>query len=321
MNEYVTVFVLSYNSAKTILETLDSILYQTYPYLDLFINDDASKDDSVSLIQKWIIINRERFRNISVNVNAQNMGINYSFDNGIKRIETEWVKTIAADDILHLECISRNMDYVNAHGVKTILFSNELIFSKSLEEGRKRELYEEKYMEELSALSAEKQYRKLLKRNIYYSSTIFLNSNVYKSIGGITTEVRNIDDSALVLKFTSTGNKLYFMNLETTYYRVSNSVSRSEGSIYSKGHIEQTYLLNKLLVYPNIPFYHFGFWYDEAVAVLRYFIIIKILRNKNTRFSRIVNSLLMVFSIRAWKKLIFKIYMSFISIVRKAKKR
>jgi glycosyltransferase involved in cell wall biosynthesis len=50
----VTIVALCYNQAKYAEETLDSILAQKYPNIQLIIMDDASYDNSVELINNWI---------------------------------------------------------------------------------------------------------------------------------------------------------------------------------------------------------------------------------------------------------------------------
>ena len=53
-NPIVSVVVVTYNSAKYVLETLESIKDQTYPNLSLVISDDCSTDNTVKLCRKCI---------------------------------------------------------------------------------------------------------------------------------------------------------------------------------------------------------------------------------------------------------------------------
>ncbi|MDE6917678.1 MAG: glycosyltransferase, partial [Lachnospiraceae bacterium] len=50
----VSVIVLSYRSAQTIVETLDSIRNQTYPNIELIVTDDCSPDDTVQVLRAWM---------------------------------------------------------------------------------------------------------------------------------------------------------------------------------------------------------------------------------------------------------------------------
>jgi len=54
LKEKVSVAVITYNSAETVLETLDSIATQTYgtENIELIISDDASTDKTVHVIDE-----------------------------------------------------------------------------------------------------------------------------------------------------------------------------------------------------------------------------------------------------------------------------
>ena len=72
-----TIAVLSYNYAAYVLDTLNSICKQTYPYIEFFIVDDCSTDNSVQLIKKWIEENQVTVTFIVHGVNkGRNTAIN-----------------------------------------------------------------------------------------------------------------------------------------------------------------------------------------------------------------------------------------------------
>ncbi|MBX9565837.1 glycosyltransferase family 2 protein [Aeromonas hydrophila] len=52
----VAVVVITYNSAKTVVETLNSIVSQTYgaDFIELIISDDASVDNTTNVIEDWL---------------------------------------------------------------------------------------------------------------------------------------------------------------------------------------------------------------------------------------------------------------------------
>src|SRR3989344_1629427 len=55
----VSVNIRTFNSAKTLVETLDSVRSQTYPNIELIISDGGSKDETIGIARKYgAIINR-----------------------------------------------------------------------------------------------------------------------------------------------------------------------------------------------------------------------------------------------------------------------
>ena len=66
MEPLVSILVVTYNSSKTIEETLESAKNQTYGPIEVIISDDHSTDDTVEICEKWIEKNENRFTNSKV---------------------------------------------------------------------------------------------------------------------------------------------------------------------------------------------------------------------------------------------------------------
>ena len=62
----VSVIVITYNSSKFVLETLESIYNQTYSNIELIISDDCSSDETINICQNWLYKNKNRFKNIEL---------------------------------------------------------------------------------------------------------------------------------------------------------------------------------------------------------------------------------------------------------------
>jgi glycosyltransferase involved in cell wall biosynthesis len=73
--ELVSVVMCTYNGAPYIPEQLDSILQQTYPHLEVIVGDDASTDDTWSVLQDYAA----RDARIRIYRNEVNAGYNTNF--------------------------------------------------------------------------------------------------------------------------------------------------------------------------------------------------------------------------------------------------
>jgi len=96
----VSIVVITYNSSKYVLETLESCKNQTYKNIELIISDDASKDNTVKLCQNWIEKNKKRFFRTELITTIKNTGIPSNCNRGVRASKGEWVKLIAGDDVL-----------------------------------------------------------------------------------------------------------------------------------------------------------------------------------------------------------------------------
>jgi glycosyltransferase involved in cell wall biosynthesis len=93
----VSAVVLCYNHAQFVRECLESVRLQNYPNLELVINDDASRDGSVGIIEDWLKDNpqiRHRFLR-----NKKNEGLCRSLNNALAQTSGKYFCGIAADDM------------------------------------------------------------------------------------------------------------------------------------------------------------------------------------------------------------------------------
>ncbi|MGF9965821.1 glycosyltransferase family 2 protein [Bacillus rhizoplanae] len=91
----VSVITPSYNSARFITETIQSVQQQTYEQWEMIIIDDGSTDDSVSIITEYIK-NDSRIRLLSL---KQNVGIAAARNIGLKEARGKYVAFLDSDDI------------------------------------------------------------------------------------------------------------------------------------------------------------------------------------------------------------------------------
>ena len=108
----VSVPVVTYNSSKYVLETLESIKAQTYQNIELIVSDDCSTDDTVEICRKWIEENANRFVRTELITSPTNTGISANLNRAEAACRGEWVKPIAGDDLLLPDCIDICVNYV-----------------------------------------------------------------------------------------------------------------------------------------------------------------------------------------------------------------
>lgn len=105
-----TFIVLCYNHENFIIEHLESIKYLINEYGNdwenhIVISDDCSKDNTKKLIKDWIKENKNLFKSVNLVFNNNNLGTCQSVINSLSKVETNFIKITAGDDVYSFENI------------------------------------------------------------------------------------------------------------------------------------------------------------------------------------------------------------------------
>lgn len=96
MNPKISVILPVFNAEKTIAESIESILNQTYKDFELIIINDGSSDKSESIILSF------QDERINYFINEKNKGLIFTLNRGIDLANGEYIARMDADDIAYL---------------------------------------------------------------------------------------------------------------------------------------------------------------------------------------------------------------------------
>ena len=219
MSALVSIPVITYNSANTVIETLESIKSQTYPNLELIISDDCSMDNTVAICRKWIEQNKERFARVKLITAEKNTGVSANFNRAEATCYGEWIKPIAGDDLLMPNCVQDCMDYIAGHQDTTYLFGIQKAFGAEVE-----------YCEKISgnfdysffSLASEQQLHRLIfEDNCMPATTVFYNRERAQQIGVKNDErIPLLEDWPKWINLLRAGVKFHFIDKVLVKYRV-----------------------------------------------------------------------------------------------------
>lgn len=126
---WISVICSCFNHEKYVIESLNSVLNQSYKYVQLVVVDDFSNDNSVAVIEDYI----KKFPEIVFIKNESNLGITKSFNKAMKFARGDYFIDLAADDILLPNCIEiqlntfKNSNYKNL----AIVYGNTELISEN----------------------------------------------------------------------------------------------------------------------------------------------------------------------------------------------
>ncbi|WP_025124805.1 glycosyltransferase family 2 protein [Myroides odoratimimus] len=157
----ISVVIPSYNSEKTILFCLESVINQKYLPFEIIIIDDGSSDSSVLLIENFSQVNIK----VPIHVYCQeNSGPSTARNLGVTKAKGEWIAFLDSDDCWHSKILQNHVDL---HG----LYSNSVL--QSFQKGKKEDLCE-------NQISKKVNFYKLCYKNYFHTSSVLIKKSIFE---------------------------------------------------------------------------------------------------------------------------------------------
>lgn len=294
----ISVCVLSYNSQSTIIETLDSILSQDFSSerCNLIVSDDGSKDLTVQVVRDWLAEHSSSFKSFEMISSEKNRGVTENFNRALGSVDSGWVKVIAADDVLAVNCLSVFNRYVHQNPSAQVVFSDAYSFTESLDNTNRLS-----HPKSLIGKSASDQFSNLLLKSNILAPTGFIKFEVLRDVGFADARFKMMEDYPLWLKLTSLGINLDFVEEPLVYYRFSNTLSQYDSKIGNIEFLECYHDICQLLVWPHLRGIHRLKVLDDKILIRSKIWAINKFHNKKGLSSKLF--FLIVNSFRVYKLL------------------
>lgn len=115
----VSIVVPVFNGERYLRESLDSIVVQTYPHVDVLVMDDASTDGTPAIIASY----GDRIRQ---HRQPRNRGQFDNINDGIARARGELIAVFHADDVYHPRIVEREVRFLQRHPSAGAVFCQDL---------------------------------------------------------------------------------------------------------------------------------------------------------------------------------------------------
>lgn len=109
-NPLVSICIPTYNGAQFIKEAMNSALEQTYDNLEIVVSDDASKDDTLKIIETY----RPKANIPILIVHHEPKGIGANWNNCIRNAKGTYIKFLFQDDVLLPQCITEMVQIIES---------------------------------------------------------------------------------------------------------------------------------------------------------------------------------------------------------------
>lgn len=224
----ISIVVVTYNSAKYVIETLDSLLTQTYQGpMELLISDDGSVDETICLCKNWVKRNAGFFVHIEILRTPHNLGICGNYNYALMSLRGQWVKYIAGDDRLMPDCIRSFIETAMTTGDK-FLISGVNCIDKAGKSLGTRYLMKD-YLDVNDPDAQAENLATYGGHGIIEGPSLFINTALLRSLGGMDMVYPMLEDFPIAFKCAFYGYHIGVIKRPLVEYRIyQESISQSK---------------------------------------------------------------------------------------------
>lgn len=116
-----------YNAGDFLVESIESILNQTYKNYEFIIVDDASTDNSWEILKRF----KSRSKKIKIYRFKKNKGVSATVKYAISKVKGEFIARMDADDIAVTNRLDKQLSYLKSHKQTVAVGGQCVVIDKS----------------------------------------------------------------------------------------------------------------------------------------------------------------------------------------------
>ncbi|TPG49581.1 glycosyltransferase family 2 protein [Roseomonas nepalensis] len=201
----VSVVIPAYNAAKTIGNTIETVLAQTVPAKEIIVVDDGSADDTAMVAEGY-----GPFVKV---IRKQNGGPASARNLGVRQAAGEWIALLDADDLWAPDKLERQL---------RLVADPEVGLVHTLTDGQRAQVP--------TTLS----FEQLWDRNWIVNSTVLLRKKAFENLGGFdeTRDLISVEDYNFWLRLAASGWKILLCPEPLTQYTRGIGISSDTPRFY-----------------------------------------------------------------------------------------
>jgi glycosyltransferase involved in cell wall biosynthesis len=277
-----SVVAVAYNSADTVLETLESIRQQGYGAIELIVCDDASRDDTAAVVDGWLREHGHRFVRAQLVRQPTNGGVAGNLAAGLAVATGAWIKGIACDDVLEPSAVEVVMRRAAEAGADWV-FTQCAWFTGGEEDARRAP--ELVTAPEVVALIRTAPMDELTWRvrwsNPFPAAGAFFSRHFLERIGGVDLRFRHMEDWPMWMRGVEAGFRPTWVDEPLVRYR------RSPGQLTAVADdrlVPPRLLPDIRLFHQHYVRQHLSVWgrLDRRILHLREWVVLRFLGNRRS---------------------------------------
>lgn len=225
MNHHlITCLVLTYKNFDNVFLTINSILNQDYPCIEIGVFDDGSDNFPREKICEYIEKNKKNnIKNIIVYGNNKNVGTVKNINNAIKMTKGDYIITLSPDDGFYgSNSCTQIVDFFINSRADIVTSFRQIVNNESTQIGI---IPSRKSAKRLSKMSAYEQYKWIAFGAPFAGAGTYYSRHIIEKYNGFDEDYVLQEDGPFFLRATREGTKIHFFDAVTYKYMIGNGVS------------------------------------------------------------------------------------------------
>lgn len=252
MNQLGSIIIPCYNAEKYIIETIRSLINQTYSNWELIIVNDGSTDNSLAIIKEFA----EKDKRISF-IDKSNSGVSHSRNKGLEKSKGDFIAFLDADDIWKPKYLEKQITNLQTNQYTISYTACQLINQNG-----------EKLNQQIRGENNPQLDDFLIQKANYNTnpSGIVYKKECFEKVKGFDVNLSNNADQDILIQMLAKGNSIGYIDELLWNYRMHDNNMSKNISVLEK---DTLYLFNKCA---NQKLFT-NFWFKQKCFSIMYLML------------------------------------------------
>jgi len=212
----ISILIPAYNHQNYVVETLDSILHDSFKDKEIVIINDGSTDDTDKVITSWI---EKHSKEIDITYKSrENRGLTKTLNELLSLAKGSYLVAIASDDFLLDGGLQKRYEYLQNHPDKYAVFSDCIVVDNDSKKTHDSGLFEYRHANREKLLTDDGIKKEFISNFAVPGPVLMVRRDFYKKFGEYNEEMY-MEDYDLYLKFAAK-NLIGFLDEKVSAYRI-----------------------------------------------------------------------------------------------------
>lgn len=220
MNPLISIIIPAYNASEFILETLESVKYQTYTNWEIILVNDCSTDNTIEIVNQF---SEEVTNEVKIFTNKKNSGVSISRNNAVIEATGDWLALLDSDDLWLPTHLEKLINTISKDSKIKMAYSGCLVFMDNVDDIIFKQEINDKMLSNFNV--------SLFTHQIGINPcTAIIERKAWEALGGMIQEVHPAEDKEFFFRLAKFGNRFAFSGEHTALYRKHSNESAASNN-------------------------------------------------------------------------------------------